>query len=289
MSRQPKKYAIDDIRSRFQTVAIDNRYQVFMKPNMTIYNAAAEAGVGRRFVDEDLGLYASDAVLPGSSFADIEVVGDRQGITERVPFGRIYDDVTFTFMVDKDYHVMRFFEAWMQQINPLHSDSGSFVDFFGNINTSVSAQNAVTSLNYPKDYKIDVSIIKFNKDMFIDGDGGDNGSALFYNFLQAWPLSVASTPVNYDSGSVLKLNVTFRYTRYVMEDITKVVQRSGWKGHSDSFDPWIGKYDGFMPTAKPTKTKKKPSPSGSGKEDVERNQKQLEKNNAGWYNLWGIL
>ena len=267
MSRQPKKYAIDDIRSRFQTVAIDNRYQVFMKPNMTIYNAAAEAGVTRRFVDEDLGLYASDAVLPGSSFADIEVVGDRQGITERMPFGRIYDDVTFTFMVDKDYLVMRFFEAWMQQINPLHSDSGSFVDFFGNLNTSVSAQNAVTSLNYPKDYKIDLSIVKFNKDMFMNG--GDSGSALFYNFLQAWPLSVASTPVNYDSGSVLKLNVTFRYTRYVMEDITKVLQRSGWKGYSDSFDPWIGKYDSFMPTAKPTKSVTKPQTiAGTNVEDI---------------------
>ena len=31
MSRRPKKYLIDDIRSRFQTVALDNKYQVFME------------------------------------------------------------------------------------------------------------------------------------------------------------------------------------------------------------------------------------------------------------------
>ena len=138
MSRQPKKYAIDDIRSRFQTVAIDNRYQVFMKPNMTIYNAAAEAGVTRRFVDEDLGLYASDAVLPGSSFADIEVVGDRQGITERMPFGRIYDDVTFTFMVDKDYQTLRFFEAWTQLVNPNSYTNDIKKETIGEIDKSIS-------------------------------------------------------------------------------------------------------------------------------------------------------
>ena len=100
MPRKPRKYAIDDIKSRFQTVAIDNKYHAYIEPNAVIYDAARSVGVDRRFVDEDLGLYVSDAVLPGSSFADVENVGDRQGITERMPFSRIYDDVTFTFMVD---------------------------------------------------------------------------------------------------------------------------------------------------------------------------------------------
>ena len=81
MSRRPKYYPINSIRSKFQTVAIDNKYQVFMEPNLNVYNAAAHIGIPRRFVDEDLGLYASEAVLPGSSFADVEVSGDRQGIT----------------------------------------------------------------------------------------------------------------------------------------------------------------------------------------------------------------
>ena len=109
MSRRPKYYPINTIRSRFQTVALDNKYQVFMEPNLNVYNAAARVGISRRFIDEDLGLYVTDAVLPGSSFADVEVSGDRQGITERMPFKRIYDDATLTFMVDKDYKVMKYF------------------------------------------------------------------------------------------------------------------------------------------------------------------------------------
>ena len=225
MSRRPKYYPINTIRSRFQTVALDNKYQVFMEPNLNVYNAAARVGISRRFIDEDLGLYVTDAVLPGSSFADVEVSGDRQGITERMPFKRIYDDVTLTFMVDKDYKVMKFFEAWIQLINPLHGD------------TDGKADNQVMTLNYPKDYKCTMSVVKFNKDFFHRG-----GGYVYYCFVRSWPLSISSVPVNYDSGSILKLNVTFRYERYVMENVTRGMIRSGWKGYSDSFDPWLGTF-----------------------------------------------
>ena len=225
MPRRPKYYPINTIRSRFQTVALDNKYQVFIEPNLNVYNAASAAGITRRFVDEDLGLYVSDAVLPGSSFADVEVSGDRQGITERMPFKRIYDDITLTFMVDREYKVIKFFESWMQLINPLHGD------------TDGKANNQVMTLRYPKDYKCGISIAKFNKDYFKRGVG-----FVYYCMVRAWPLSVAPVPVNYDSGSVLKLNVTFRYERYVMENVTVGMIRSGWKGYSDSFDPWMGRY-----------------------------------------------
>ena len=225
MSRRPKYYPINTIRSRFQTVALDNKYQVFIEPNLNVYNAAADAGITRRFIDEDLGLYVSDAVLPGSSFADVEVSGDRQGITERMPFKRIYDDITLTFMVDREYKVIKFFESWMQLINPLHGD------------TDGKANNQVMTLRYPKDYKCGISIAKFNKDYFKRGVG-----FVYYCMVRSWPLSVAPVPVNYDSGSVLKLNVTFRYERYIMENVTVGMIRSGWKGYSDSFDPWMGRY-----------------------------------------------
>ena len=236
MPRIPTNYPINMIRSRFQTVALDNKYQIFIEPNLDVYNAAAAAGIEKRFVDEDLGLYVSDSVLPGSSFADVEVSGDRQGITERMPFKRIYDDVTFTFMVDRDYKVMKFFEAWVQLINPLHGQVDG------------KANNQVMTLRYPKQYKCTMSVAKYNKDYFhqdtfTNGLPNDNAGFLYYCFIRAWPLSISSTPINYDSGSVLKLNVTFRYERYVMENVTIGMIRSGWKGYSDSFDPWMGQYN----------------------------------------------
>ena len=237
--RMPKKYAIDDIRSRFQTVAIDNKYQAFFKPNGNIYDAAAQIGLDARFIDEDLGLYVSDAVLPGSSFADIEIAGDRQGITERVPFSRIYDDVTFTFMVDRNYKVMRFFESWMGLVNPLYGT------------TTAATNNQTMTLNYPKKYKCEMAISKFNKDY------NRGGVVLLYQFNEAWPYSVASTPVNYDGGSVLKLNVTFRYTRYFVYDVTTIGERFGRYGSSDSFNYQLGRKGRYQPRSLET-TKSEP-------------------------------
>ena len=227
--RMPKKYAIDDIKNRFQTVAIDNKYQAYFKPNEDIYAAASQIGLDGRFVDEDLGLYVSDAVLPGSSFADIEVAGDRQGVTERMPFSRLYDDVTFTFMVDRNYKVMRFFESWMGLVNPLYGT------------TTASTSNQVMTLSYPKKYKCDMAIAKFNKDY------NRGGVVLLYQFNEAWPFSVASTPVNYQGGSVLKLNVTFRYTRYFVYDVTTIGERYGRYGSSDSFNYQLGRKGRYQP------------------------------------------
>ena len=261
--RMPKKYAIDDIKSRFQTVAIDNKYQVYFKPNGDIYNAASQIGLDARFVDEDLGLYCSDAVLPGSSFADIEIAGDRQGITERVPFSRLYDDVTFTFMVDRNYKVMRFFESWMGLVNPLYGT------------TTATTSNQVMTLNYPKKYKCDMAIVKFNKDYSF---GKPNGVVLMYHFNEAWPFSVASTPVNYDGGNVLKLNVTFRYTRYFVYDVTTVGERFGRYGSSDSFNYGLGKRVSRIPSASTS------SASNDGSRDNKDSTTKSAEEERKWWN-----
>ena len=262
MSRQPKNYTINNIRSRFQTVAVDNKYQVYIEPNDTIYNAAAAAGMSKRFVDEDLGLFAIDAVLPGSSFADIEVVGDRQGITERIPFSRIYDDVTFTFLVDRKYNVIKFFESWMKTINPLFGES------------SAKADNIVATLNYPQNYKCRMSVVKFNKDFFT-GNDSDRNALLCYDFLKAWPLSVASTPINYQGVNALKLNVTFRYNRYTMSEVTNATIRKGRKGTSDSFDFWLGNYENNYQTR--TRSIKKDNAKTVSRNNTKLSRSELRK------------
>lgn len=198
----PQLYQIDDIKSRFQKVALTNHYQAFFQMNAGVLRAASLRGVTNRFVAEDLGLYVCDAVLPGSSFADIEVAGDRQGITERTPYSRIYDDITFTFYVDYGYNVMKFFESWIEYINPLKSSRGG-------------RNSQVMRLTYPDFYKCDIQLWKFNKDAFQQRSG-----SIGYTFFRAWPYSVSSTPVSYNGSNVLQLNVTFRYDRYIVTSVT---------------------------------------------------------------------
>ncbi|AOV60155.1 hypothetical protein S820908_008 [Synechococcus phage S-CAM9] len=211
------RYKIDDIKSRFSTVALDNEYQVFFSLNEIIGREATQLGINKNFLTEDLGLYVADAVLPGSSFGDFEVTGDRQGITERNAFDRIYDDVTFSFYVDRNYDVLRFFESWIQFINPLYSSSTGL------------AKNQITKFNYPDDYKCEMVITKFNRDLrgksveigFTNGLG-NNRDQLSYRFFRVWPYSLASTPVSYQGMNILRCNVTFRYDRYVVSEVTRI-------------------------------------------------------------------
>jgi len=203
-----KNYRIDDIKSRFSTVALDNTYQVNFKHNNLIIKEAIKLGFTLEFLNEDLGLYVKDAVLPGSSFGDVEISGDRQGITERVAFSRIYDDITLTFYVDRAYNVLKFFELWNQTINPI----------FGRDRT------ATMRFRYPDEYKCDFTISKFNKDLFLQNDASVNfrfasenykrNAISTYKVHRAWPYSVASVPVNYDGQAPIELNVTFRYDRF---------------------------------------------------------------------------
>ena len=41
--------------------------------------------------------------------------------------------------------------------------------------------------------------------------------------------------------------MTFRYNRYVMSQVTNATIRKGWRGFSDSFDPWLGSYENAYP------------------------------------------
>ena len=212
-------YQIDDLRGRFQTVATDDQYQVFFNMKGALVDIAKDLGMDYRFLIEDLGLYVADAVLPGSSFADVEISGDRQGITERNPFQRIYDDVTFSFYVDRNYQVLRFFEAWIQYINPLVS------------NTRGIAANQVMRFSYPDNYKGEMIITKFNKDLTARSKNYGFGNSLVdyldqlsYRFFRVWPYSLASTPVSYQGQSLLRVNVTFRYDRYIVSEVTRPVQ-----------------------------------------------------------------
>ena len=215
------RYKIDDIKSRFSTVALDNEYQVFFSLNEYVIREARQLGIGRDFLTEDLGLYVSDAVLPGSSFGDVQVDGDRQGITERNAFQRIYDDVTFSFYVDRDYNVLRFFESWIQFINPLYGSTAGL------------SNNQIMKFNYPDDYKCEMVITKFNRDLagktteigFANGLT-TNRDQISYRFFRAWPYSLASTPVSYQGMSLLRVNVTFRYDRYIVSEVTRSLRPS---------------------------------------------------------------
>ena len=143
-------------------------------------------------------LSCSEASLPGSSLATHEITNDFSGVTERHVYRRQYDDrADFTFYVDKEYRIIDFFENWM-----------SYIVSENNINQQ-SDPNYFYRMNFPNNYKTEnLYITKFERDYV--------GRNLVYKFINAYPISIISMPVSYDSSQLLKCTVSFTYSRYVI-------------------------------------------------------------------------
>ncbi len=154
---------------------------------------------------DQLNLMCSEAILPGSNLATLDINSDHTGVTEKHAYRRIYDDrIDFTFYVDADnYLPIRYFEIWMKFIvnESIAGDPGA------------KSSNYFYRVRYPEEYMCQsgLEVTKFER----TGNGKSyTGSTLTYNFVNAFPISVSSMPVSYESSSLLKCTVSFSYIRY---------------------------------------------------------------------------
>ena len=150
-------------------------------------------------------LSCSEASLPGSSLATHEINNDYTGVTERHVYRRQYDDrADFTFYVDHDYNIIFFFENWMSYImNEQYTNVETGVP-----NAGIELPTFNYRVNFPDLYKTTVFLKKFERDY--------KGRVLQYRFLNAYPISINSMPVSYDSSQLLKCTVSFNYSRYIV-------------------------------------------------------------------------
>ena len=146
---------------------------------------------------EPLLLMCDSASLPGSQLATTEISNDFTGVTERHAYRRMFDDrLDLTFYVDaENYLPIRFFEAW--------------ISFITNESTNEArGENYFYRMRYPEEYTATgLKVRKFEKDY---------RQSLEYEFIKSWPIAITSTPVSYDGSSLLKLNVSMTYIRYVV-------------------------------------------------------------------------
>lgn len=171
-----------------------------------------------------LNLLCSEASLPGSSLATLELTGDRTGVTEKHVHRRMFDEgIDLTFYVNADnYLPIRFFEAWMDYITG------------GNEGGNKADANYHYRMNYSNDYTSPqgLKITKFERDSYSAPDSGltgilplgsgfsPTGGALVYTFVRAFPRTMTSMPVSYDASSLLKCTVSMSYIRYFIDKST---------------------------------------------------------------------
>jgi len=192
-------------------VSLNNQYQVHIagisfelkRYLQQYYNIPNDYANGNK-----VGIMCAEATLPTSSFATSEVKDNYHGINQQFAHTRIYVDSDFSFYVDSDYNVLKFFEGWMDYV------AGD--DNFRGI-TRTDDANYYRRLNYPmnRDTKIgyksgSLTITKFEKNL-------DPKKSITYEYVNAFPKSMTSIPVQYGGADLVKVNVQFAYDRYRMK------------------------------------------------------------------------
>ena len=192
-------------------VSLNNQYQVHIagisfdlkRYLQQYYDLPNDYATGNK-----VGIMCAEATLPTSSFATSEVKDNYHGINQQFAHTRIYVDSDFSFYVDQDYNVLKFFEGWMDYV------AGD--DNFRGI-TRTDDANYYRRLNYPmnRDNKIGyksgaLTITKFEKNL-------DPKKSITYEYVNAFPKSMTSIPVQYGGADLVKVNVQFAYDRYRMK------------------------------------------------------------------------
>ena len=199
---RPTRINTSVIKGRILNIAQTSVYQVKVQPPEPVvaFIKNSDADVSYSQDGFNIELLCSDTNLPGQSLATHDITADYPGVTEKMAYRKVYDDrIDFTFMVDRKYNVIQFFEGW--------------IDYVAGQGTTFADDEWVNRtryyrMNYPNNYKTDnLYITKFEKDI--------NGSYLTYQFVGAFPISITPTPISYESSTSLRYTASFSYMRYV--------------------------------------------------------------------------
>jgi hypothetical protein len=205
-NRTPFVRVYGTIREKLLRPALTSHYECIFNAPGPVQTWFTQKGLNYGLNLDLLTLSCSEASLPGSSFMTNEIIDDHTGVTERYAYRRSYDDrADFTFYVDHgrddgNYNILWFFEKWMQYIANEQDARG------------LRTRSFYHRVRYPDDYTTD--------ELYINKFERDAGSQyLRYQFMQAYPVSINSMPVSYESSDLLKCTVSFSYTRYITERV----------------------------------------------------------------------
>ena len=213
----PKIRTVGDIKSKLLHPALTSHFEVEIPKPLDVDGKFKQFLEDNRYQDnsvlgDQLNLMCSEAILPGSNLATLELSSNYTGVTERHAYRRIYDNnIDFTFYVDADkYLPIKYFEIWMKFI------VDESVEKQNDKGVGSKESNYFYRVRYPKEYMCEqgLKVTKFER----TGNGKSyTGSTLIYNFVNAFPISVFSMPVSYESSSLLKCTVSFSYIRYYID------------------------------------------------------------------------
>jgi hypothetical protein len=128
-----------------------------------------------------LTMRCENAELPGRTIATTSM--KIYGVEEKFPYMSSYSDMSLTFIVSDDMKEKKFFDAWLNWINP----------------------NSSFNLKYKKDYSVGLRINQYDV---------RNEVSYSADLVDAYPIAVNGMDLNWAADGYHKLTVTFAYTSW---------------------------------------------------------------------------
>ena len=205
-----------DVYINFNTQGGNPNLMQFLKQHVLIpaNNVMNEPG-------DNLALFCSEAVLPGSSLQTAAVNGLRQGVTQNYAVYRRYPDFNLTFYAQKDYFTQEIFNGWLEYISPIQIEDRNH----GSIARQRSRDNAFKKLKYPRSYKCEMEITAFSSDFLMPESRQNKESEvdkrtpnyITYYMKNCFPSNIIAAPLAYGNAELVKTTVSFKYDYYTID------------------------------------------------------------------------
>ena len=166
------------------------RFAVTVRPPTTL-----------RSFPTDLHFMCEVAELPGRSF---NVVQARYyGPSQVFPTNTEYQPITLTFLCRADSRERRFFDDWLDLINPTDTFNYAYPnEYWSQIDVFQYTEYADPS---PVGPLASIPLVSMTLTPHISYQ---------WSMIKAWPIAVNAQPVNWAEQDVLRLNVTFAYKNW---------------------------------------------------------------------------
>ncbi len=205
-----------DVYINFNTQGGNPNLMQFLKQHVLIppNNVMNEPG-------DNLALFCSEAVLPGSSLQTAAVNGLRQGVTQNYAVYRRYPDFNLTFYAQKDYFTQEIFNGWLEYISPTQIEDRNH----GSIDRQRSRDNAFKKLKYPRSYKCEMEITAFSSDFLMPESRQNKESEvdkrtpnyITYYMKNCFPSNIIAAPLAYGNAELVKTTVSFKYDYFTID------------------------------------------------------------------------
>lgn len=204
-----------DVYINFNTGVGDPSLMEFIKQHVLIpsNNVMNEPG-------DNLALFCSEAILPGTQVQTAAVSGLRQGVTQNYAVYRRYPDFNLTFYSQKDYYTQDVFNAWVDYISPMQIENR----VHGGVDEIKNRDNTFRNMKYPRTYKCEIEITSFSSDFLMPKSRlstereVDKRTPYFitYYMKNAFPSNIIAAPLAYGNAELIKTTVSFKYDYFTI-------------------------------------------------------------------------